>query len=107
MTQTDQWHLLCRGDEVGDGQVVVVQLAGRELAVVRVGGELYCIDAICSHAFGYLDEGAVEGYEIECPLHGGRFDVRTGEPTGLPAELPICTYPLRAEGGVVYVRIEG
>jgi naphthalene 1,2-dioxygenase system ferredoxin subunit len=81
-------------------------VAGHELAVVRVGAELYCIDAICTHASGYLDEGVVDGYEIECPLHGGRFDVRTGKPTQEPAELPIGTYPLRAEEGVVYVRVD-
>lgn len=106
MTAADGWHEVCRTDEVGDGQVVVSQRAGRELAVVRVGAELFCIDAICSHALGYLDEGEMDGYQIECPLHGGRFDVRTGEPTHEPAELPIGTYPLRAERGVVYVRVD-
>lgn len=107
MSAAEGWRALCREDEVADGQVVASQLAGQELAVVRVGAELFCIDAICSHALGYLDEGEVDGYEIECPLHGGRFDVRTGAPTHEPAELPIGTYPLRAEGGVVYVRFGG
>lgn len=106
MSGDEEWHELCAEDDVADGQVAVSQLAGHELAVVRVGAELFCIDAICSHALGYLDEGEVDGYEIECPLHGGRFDVRTGAPTQEPAELPIGTYPLRSQGGRVYVRVE-
>lgn len=103
----DEWQELCPETDAVEGQVVVHQVAGRELAVVRVGSELFCVDAICSHALGYLDEGDVDGYEIECPLHGARFDLHTGEPTQEPAELPICTYPLSVHEGTLYVRVKG
>ena len=103
---SEGWTVLCKESDVSEGEVVVVQAFGRDLAVVKVGSELFCIDAVCTHAFGFLDEGQLEGYEIECPLHGGRFDVRTGKPTHEPAEVPLGTYPLMTEEGVVYGHFE-
>ena len=106
MSAPEGWEALCPAAKVPDGGIVPCQVGGKELAVARVGQELFCIDAVCSHALGYLDEGEIEGYEIECPLHEGRFDMRSGKPTREPAELPIGTYQLRDEEGMLYVRID-
>ena len=106
MADLQGWEAVCNENDVSDGAILVAQVGDRDVAVVRVGSELFCIDAVCTHAFGFLDEGKVEGFEVECPLHGGRFDVRTGEPTHEPATMPIATYPLNTDGGVVYVRVD-
>ena len=63
------------------------------MAVVRDGDDWYAIDDECSHAAIPLSEGDVEGCEIECWLHGSRFDLRTGKPTGLPATEPVADLP--------------
>ena len=68
------------------------------LAVVRLGQEVFAVSDVCSHAEVSLSEGEVSDCEIECWLHGSRFDLRTGEPSGPPAFAPISTYPVIIEG---------
>ena len=77
------------------------------LAVVRFEGEIYAIEDRCSHQDVPLTEGDVEEFDgaptIECWMHGSCFDLRTGEPTNLPATEPVPVYPVRLEGEDVYV----
>ncbi|RYV50553.1 non-heme iron oxygenase ferredoxin subunit [Pengzhenrongella frigida] len=78
-----------------------------EVAVVRgEDGELHAISDICSHGAVSLSEGEVEGSTIECWLHGSRFDLRTGVPTGLPAVRPVPVYPLTVDGERVLVDVD-
>ena len=78
-----------------------------EVALVRdEDGELHAISDICSHGAVSLSDGEVEGCTIECWLHGSRFDLRTGKPTGLPATVPVPVYDTKIEGGDVLVRLE-
>ncbi|MEZ5116807.1 MAG: non-heme iron oxygenase ferredoxin subunit [Candidatus Nanopelagicales bacterium] len=88
----------CRlGDIPPDGALRVV-LDGEPVALVRTEGEVFAIRDVCSHADVALSEGEVDGCTIECWLHGSRFDLRTGEPTGLPAIRPVPVYPVIVEG---------
>jgi 3-phenylpropionate/trans-cinnamate dioxygenase ferredoxin subunit len=85
--------------EVG---AVAVHVDGRAIAVVRAeDGTIHVIDDTCTHAEVSLAEGEVEDCSIECWLHGSRFDLRTGQPTGLPATKPIAVYPVTVEGDTV------
>lgn len=84
--------------ELKDSQPRRLIADGVPLAVVRVGDEVFAVDDHCSHAEVSLSEGEVSGCEIECWLHGSRFDLRTGEPSGPPAFAPITTYPVQIEG---------
>ena len=68
------------------------------IALVRVDDEVFAVNDVCSHAEVSLSEGEVSGCQIECWLHGSRFDLRTGEPSGPPAFEPIPTYPVDIEG---------
>ena len=87
--------------EVGAIQVII---AGEMIAVVRDEfGDVHAISDMCTHATVPLSEGEVEDCTIECWLHGSRFDLRTGEPTGLPAITPVDVYPVTIEGDDVYV----
>jgi 3-phenylpropionate/trans-cinnamate dioxygenase ferredoxin component len=89
--------------EVGS---IAVQLDGVVVAVVRdEDGDLHAVDDTCSHANVSLAEGEVDGCTVECWLHGSRFDLRTGKPTGLPAITPIAVYPVRVEDGTVLVDV--
>ena len=89
--------------DVPDGGVLAVEIDGQEIALVRDGDDVYAIRDECSHASIPLSEGDVEGCEIECWLHGSRFDVRTGKPVNLPATEPVPTYPTQITGDVVMI----
>ena len=91
--------------EVPDGGAVAVEVEGVELALVRDGDVVYAVVDECSHAAIPLSEGEVEGNEIECWLHGSRFDLRTGKPVNLPATTPISVYPVKIDGGDVFVSV--
>jgi len=76
-----------------------------EVLLVRVGNDVYAIQPTCTHQETWLDLGRVlpQSFEIECPLHDGRFDLRTGEPTNPPVIVPIKTYAVRVTEGAVFV----
>ena len=74
------------------------------VAIFHVDGAYYAMDDVCTHDGGPLAEGPVEGNVIECPRHGARFDIRTGEVLSLPATSPVTTYPVRIENGEIQVK---
>ena len=78
----------------------------RRIAVFNAGGELVALDDRCSHQEAYLSNGWLEGCEVECPLHGATFDVRTGRPAGPPATEPVQVYPVYIRNGLVFVTAE-
>lgn len=91
---------------VGDlkpGQVKCVRIGRQRIALYNVGGKLYATDDTCSHAEASLSEGDLEGHVVTCPLHGARFDVRTGEALCMPATTPVDTHPVRVQGDDVEV----
>lgn len=91
--------------EVPPGTAKVYEVGDRAIAVCNVDGELYAVDDVCTHDEGSLDQGELEGFEIECPRHSARFDVRTGKVTALPAVLPIDTFPVRVDGGDIEIDV--
>jgi 3-phenylpropionate/trans-cinnamate dioxygenase ferredoxin component len=96
----------CRLADVPEGTAVRVDLGGEPVCVVHTEGEVFAIRDVCSHADVPLSEGEVEGTTVECWLHGSRFDLRTGKPTGLPATAPVPVYETAIEGDQVLVRLE-
>ena len=93
-------------DDLPDVGAVQVLLDGKRVSVVRAeDGSLHAIDDTCSHAEVSLTEGEVEDCTIECWLHGSRFDLRTGKPTGLPATEPVATFPIEVRADGVYVDV--
>jgi 3-phenylpropionate/trans-cinnamate dioxygenase ferredoxin component len=93
----------CAAREVAAEAAIAVEVGDQDLAIVHSGGRYYAISDECSHASIPLSEGDVGDGEIECYLHGSRFDLRTGEPLGLPATEPVAVYPCRVEGDDVLV----
>lgn len=73
-------------------------LDGKDLLLANVHGAYYAIGDVCTHQEGPLDEGILHGFEVECPWHGSRFDVRTGRATQGPAETSEPNYEVRVEG---------
>lgn len=96
----------CAAGELKPESALEVELGDLELAVVLSNGCYYAIANECSHASVPLSEGDVEDGQIECYLHGSRFDLKTGKPTGLPATQPVSVYPCRLEGDDVLVDVD-
>lgn len=86
--------------------MVRCDIGNMNLAIFRVQDKVYCTDNICTHGNALLSDGLVEGHEIECPFHQGRFDVRDGRVTCEPAQKSLKTYPVHISNGRVFVDLK-
>jgi 3-phenylpropionate/trans-cinnamate dioxygenase ferredoxin subunit len=89
-----------------EGSVSLVDVDGTEVAVFNIGGHFYAIQDVCTHDGGTLADGEVTGFEIECPRHGARFDLRTGKVTAAPAYEDVAIFAVRIHDNHVQVRNE-
>ncbi len=101
----EDWIRVAATGDVAEGEAKPVEAGGRSLALCRVEGEWFCTDNVCSHAFALLTDGWLEGHVIECPLHAGQFDIRTGAGQGPPIDTDIKTFPVKIEGDAVLVKL--
>ena len=85
-------------EELKDGERLFVEIDEKPIVVLKIGDQYYAIADLCSHDDGPVGEGELEGYEIICPRHGARFDIRTGRVLALPAFVDIPAYPVRVVG---------
>ena len=92
---------------VGEGGMAACEVDGVKLLVCQVGGQFYALHNQCTHARQSLEGGTLVGHQLRCPLHGARFNVRTGACEGPPAILPLQTFPLMLENGKVHVDVSG
>lgn len=93
---------LCAVSDVTPDVPAKSQIAGEDVAVFLVAGRFYVTQDICTHGPGYLSEGYIEGDEVECPFHQGRFCITTGAPTAAPCNEPLKTWPAEVADGRVY-----
>lgn len=100
------WLSLIETDFVPDNEVVGVDRAEGSFAIYRVEGTVYVTDNLCTHGNARLCDGFLEGFEIECPLHQGRFDVRTGAALCAPLVQALVRYPVRIENNFVSIELE-
>ncbi len=96
----------CSLSDVPEEGALRVEVDGTAVCIARSQGGVFAIGDRCSHADVSLAEGDVEDGHIECWLHGSMFDLRTGQPTSLPANRPVPTYPVTVEGDDVLVQME-
>nr|AZI70971.1 naphthalene 1,2-dioxygenase ferredoxin component [Marinobacter maroccanus]AZI70992.1 dioxygenase ferredoxin component [Marinobacter maroccanus] len=100
---TEKWIDAVALSEIPEGDVLEVIIEGKDLALYEVEGEIYATDNLCTHGAARLSDGFLEGREIECPLHQGRFDVCTGKALCAPLTEDVKTYPVKIEGQRVMV----
>ncbi|HMB55905.1 MAG TPA: non-heme iron oxygenase ferredoxin subunit [Arenimonas sp.] len=98
------WIRVCATGELLPGEFQVAFDGDTAIAVFNIDGALYAVEDICTHDGGELAGGPVEGFEVECPRHGAKFDLRTGEALCAPAYVPIAKFPVRIEDGQVWTR---
>jgi 3-phenylpropionate/trans-cinnamate dioxygenase ferredoxin component len=92
-------------DEIPDGSMRQVIAHGEPIGIYRVGDNVYALHDYCTHEQTELTEGEFEPdeCEVECPLHGSRFNVETGDVRILPATKPVATYEVKIENGMVLI----
>ena len=103
---TTNWTDALSSDDLPADDVTGVVVAGRDIAIYTVGDAVFATDNICTHGQARLCDGFLEGHEIECPLHQGRFDVRDGKPMCEPATDALRSSPIKVEGGRVFVQLD-
>jgi 3-phenylpropionate/trans-cinnamate dioxygenase ferredoxin subunit len=91
--------------DIADESAIHVDVDGTPVCLARSRGRLHALKDVCSHADVALSEGEVEDGTIECWLHGSRFSLETGAPTGLPANRPVDVYTVTTEGDDVFVTL--
>jgi nitrite reductase/ring-hydroxylating ferredoxin subunit len=91
--------------DIPAGTALRVVVGDTPVALYHVDGEFYATHDVCSHALASLSNGTLDGYTINCPKHGARFDVRTGRNLCLPAVRPVKSFAVKVEGEDVYVAV--
>jgi naphthalene 1,2-dioxygenase ferredoxin component len=103
---TTNWIDVAAQADVPEGDVIGVIVAGKDIALFEVEGEVFATDNTCTHGHARLSDGFLEGREIECPLHQGRFDVCTGKALCAPLTEGIKSYAVRIENMRVMLKLD-
>ncbi len=106
MARMAEWQVVARGEDVVEGLPLLVTVNDVEVCLLRVGAQVYAIDNLCTHAEASLSDGTQCGTILECPRHGGRFNIVTGDAVHYPAFAPVRTYPVRVEDDAVSVLVD-
>lgn len=103
---TENWIDAGALADVPEGDVIGVNVAGKDIALYEVEGEVFATDNVCTHGHARMSDGFLEGHEIECPLHQGKFDVCTGKALCAPLTDNIKTYAVRIENMRVMLKLD-
>ena len=98
-------HLVAKTTEIPEDEAKRIVIGDQQIAIFNLNGAFYATDDVCTHAYASLSEGYVEDGCVECPLHAGLFDIKTGEARGMPAVENIKTFPVRVDGEDIYVEV--
>ncbi len=101
----NEFMVVAKVAQLKDNSMINVVAEGEEILLAKIAGEVYALDDCCTHALGMLSMGELHAdtCEVQCPIHEGRFDLRTGEVTAPPAEEPVPAYVVRIEGDDILV----
>lgn len=105
MTVSTAWYAVAKTDELKPGEMMYVEV-GRKyepICLINLDGEYYALNDCCTHEDASLADGTIEGDEIECPMHGGAFEIRTGLPAAMPVVVPAKTYQVRVVGDDIQI----
>ena len=103
MTGGCQFHAVAQTSDIAPGSVLHTKLAGQEIAVFNIGGEFFATSDRCTHMRARLSDGYVKGGVVECPLHFGKFDIRSGRALSPPCKIDLAVFPVKTEEEQVLV----
>jgi naphthalene 1,2-dioxygenase system ferredoxin subunit len=102
---SDNWHEVAAEADVAEDEPIRIYVDKDEIALFNVGGEIFATGNICTHAMASMHDGIQEGEIIECPLHDGKFNIKTGEALCPPVTEPLPTYEVKVEDGKIFVKV--
>ena len=105
MNLSTDWVRIASTSDVPEGESRAIEIMGLNLALYHVGDDWFCTDNVCTHAFALLTDGWLEGHVIECPLHGGQFDIRTGKGLCAPIDADLKTFPIKVDGEDILITL--
>ncbi len=106
MTDTSvEFHAVGKTGDIAEDECMRVSVGRREIAISNLAGEFYATDDICSHAYASMSDGYIEGDQIECPLHGACFEIKTGKAMTPPANRDLDIFPVKLDGDTIMVGV--
>ena len=106
MTDTATYRTVAKVSDLEPGELMYVEVGDEFVCLINMDGEIHAINDTCTHEEASLSDGEICGDEIECPLHGGAFNIRTGEPAAFPVVVPIEKYGVRIVGDEIQVSLD-
>lgn len=100
------WVKVCAADAIDAEDLIMWEHGGRAFAVYNTDQGFFATDGLCTHQGYPLEDGIVIGTVIECPLHGGRFDVTSGEALSAPVCEDLKTYPVKVEDDTIFIFVD-
>lgn len=97
------WEPVARVGDLPHGRLMYVEVGEEPVCLANVDGEFFAVCDMCTHQDASLSDGELVGDELECPLHGGAFNVKTGEPVSFPVVVGVETYKVRVVGDIIEV----
>lgn len=89
------WHAICQGSDLNEGGMLPFEIGNFQIALYRVNGEIFATDNVCTHGMALLTDGFLDDDVVECPLHGGMFNVKTGKALCEPVDCDVKVYQIR------------
>jgi naphthalene 1,2-dioxygenase system ferredoxin subunit len=105
MSDNIEFHDVAAADDIGDEEAIAVTVGKLDIALYNLDGEIYATADLCTHAYASMADGFIDDGQIECPLHGACFDIKTGKALTAPASVDLKTFPVKVENGRVLVGV--
>ena len=101
------YYPVAKVNEIGPGEMKYVEAGPNDepICLINYDGEFFALDDLCTHEYASLSDGEIIGDEIECPLHGGAFEIRTGQPASMPVVVPATMYDVKVDGDTILIGI--
>ena len=100
-----EFHAVATTSEISEDEPKAVSIGRLDVGIYKLDGEFYAIDDICTHAYAMMTDGYIEDGQIECPLHGACFDIKSGKALTAPATIDLRPYPVKVEGDQISVGV--
>ncbi len=105
MSDNIEFHDVAAADALGDEEAMAVTVGKMDIALYNLGGEIFATADLCTHAYASMADGFIDDGQIECPLHGACFDIKTGKALTAPASVDLQTFPVKVENGRIFVGV--
>jgi 3-phenylpropionate/trans-cinnamate dioxygenase ferredoxin subunit len=106
-TEATTWYLVSATDDIGLDDAMRFELNGQVYAIFHTPSGFHATEGLCTHEQANLADGFISGEYVACPKHNSRFHIPTGKATRIPAKVDLRTYPVKTEGGKVYLGLQG